>query len=191
MNNKRASYYKAVVIGGSAGSFSVVSKILANINPDFKYPIVICLHRLKHIRTGLLEGLKIKSKLPVIEPYDKDSLKGGNVYLAPSNYHMFVEFDSTISLTGEDVLNHSRPSIDYTFISSATSFREKMIGILLTGANKDGALGMKEVFHKRGYTIVQDPNTCDVDTMPKSALQLFEPDEVLSPDAIVDFLNNL
>ena len=113
------------------------------------------------------------------------------VYLAPSNYHLFVEFDSTISLSTEEVNNHSRPSIDYTFSSAATSYREKMIGIILTGANKDGAKGMLDVHKKNGYTIVQDPVTCDVDTMPKAALQLFTPDEVLSPEGIIDFLNKL
>lgn len=191
MIKSKVSYYKGIVIGGSAGSFSLVSKMLSKINPDFKYPIIICLHRLKHIRSGLLEGLKLKSNLPVIEPFDKDKIEGGNVYLAPSNYHLFVEYDSTISLSTENVLNHSRPSIDHTFFSAATSFREKMIGILLTGANKDGAKGIKEVHNKNGYTIVQDPKTCDVDMMTKSAMQLFNPDEVLSPEEIIDFLNSL
>jgi two-component system chemotaxis response regulator CheB len=191
MNSERASYLKAIVIGGSAGSFSIVCKILANINPEFKYPIIICLHRLKHVRSGLLEGLNVKSKLPVVEPFDKEVIKRGTVYLAPSNYHLFVEFDSTISLSAEEPHNHSRPSIDFTLSSAATSFREKMIGILLTGANKDGARGMSDVHFKKGHTIVQDPNTCDVDTMPKSALQLFTPDEVLSPEGIIEFLNKL
>ncbi len=191
MNTSITKYYKGIVIGGSAGSFSIVSKILAHIKPDFKYPIIVCLHRLKHIRSGLLEGLNLKSNLEVIEPFDKDSIEGGKVYLAPSNYHLFVEFDSTISLSTEDVNNHSRPSIDYTFSSASMSYREKMIGIILTGANKDGAKGMFDVHKKNGYTIVQDPVTCDVDTMPKSALQLFTPDEILSPEGIIDFLNKL
>ncbi|SMO57901.1 two-component system, chemotaxis family, response regulator CheB [Saccharicrinis carchari] len=191
MHQKKISSCKAVVIGGSAGSFSVVSKILSHIQADFKYPIIISMHRLKHLRTGLLEGLQIKSKLPVIEPFDKDRIEPGNVYLAPSNYHMFIEIDASISLSTEDVLNHSRPSIDYTFSSAATVFRDKMVGIMLTGANKDGAAGMKQVYDKNGYTIVQDPATCDMETMPKAVLQLFTPDQILSPQGIIDFLNNL
>ncbi|GAF01839.1 chemotaxis protein CheB [Saccharicrinis fermentans] len=187
----RERYYKGIVIGGSAGSFSIVSKILSHINADFKYPIIICMHRLKHIRSGLLEGLNLKSNLPVVEPCDKDKIEGGKVYLAPSNYHMFIEFDATFSLTTENVFNHSRPSIDYTLSSAANAFRDKMVGIILTGANKDGAKGMRDVNLKKGYTIVQDPVTCDVDTMTKSTLQLFEPNEVLSPDGIIRFLNSL
>lgn len=191
MQQNTAIKYKAIVMGGSAGSFSVVSKILSNINKDFKFPIIICMHRLKHIRSGLVEGLRLKSNLPVIEPFDKENIEGGKVYLAPSNYHMFIEIDATISLSTEEVYNHSRPSIDYTFSSAATSLREKMVGILLTGANKDGAMGMKEVHARNGYTIVQDPATCDVQTMPNAALQLFKPNKLLSPQGITDFLNSL
>lgn len=187
----RVEDYKAVVIGGSAGSFSVVSKILAKLNPDFKLPIIICMHRLKHVRSGLVESLNIKSNIPVVEPFDKQKIESGKVYIAPSNYHLFIEFDNTFSLSTEAVSNHSRPAIDYTFSSAATSFRGKVIGIILTGANKDGALGMKHLHAKKGYTIIQDPKTCDVETMTKSALALFKPNEILSPEQITSFLNKL
>jgi two-component system chemotaxis response regulator CheB len=183
--------FKIVVIGGSAGSFSVVSRILSQLDPAFPLPVVLCLHRLKHVRSGLVEGLNMKSNIPVVEPYDKDKLKPGVAMLAPSNYHLFVEFDSTISLSTEPVNNHSRPSIDYAFSSAAYAFREKTIGIILTGANKDGALGIKNIHEKKGYTIVQDPTTCDVDAMPQAALKLFTPDQILKPDEIVTVLNGL
>lgn len=183
--------FNLVVIGGSAGSFSVVSKILSQIRGDFGIPIVMCLHRLKHVRSGLVEGLSIKSNLQLIEPHDKEKMESNKVYLAPANYHLFVEFDGTLSLSTEDVLNHSRPAIDYTISSAGFAYREKTLGILLTGANKDGAQGMKDIYDKKGFTIVQDPATCDVDTMPKSALKLFTPDKILSPAEIIQFLNKL
>jgi two-component system chemotaxis response regulator CheB len=183
--------FKVVVIGGSAGSFSVVSKILSQLDPGFPVPLVLCLHRLKHVRSGLVEGLNLKSRIPVVEPFDKEKLKPGVAMLAPSNYHLFVEFDSTISLSTEEVYNHSRPAIDFAYSSAAYSFREKTLGIILTGANKDGAKGLKSIKDKKGYTIVQDPTTCDVETMPQSALKLFEPDQVLTPDEIVKVLNSL
>ncbi len=191
MSHLNSSNYKAVIIGGSAGSFSVVSKMLAKIKSDFPLPIIICMHRLKHVRSGLVESLNIKSNIPVIEPFDKDKIEPGKVYLAPSNYHMFIEYDNTFSLSTEDVLNHSRPSIDHSFISAATTYRNKLIGIILTGANKDGALGMKQIHNKQGYTIVQDPSTCDVETMTKSALKLFSPDQILAPEKILELLNTL
>lgn len=183
--------FRIVVMGGSAGSFSVVSSILANINPHFKIPIVMCLHRLKHVRSGLVEGLSLKSAIKVLEPNDKAKLEYNHVYLAPANYHLFLELDGSIALSTEESFNHSRPSIDHTLSSAAYVYRDKVLGILLTGANKDGAMGMKDIADKKGFTIVQDPATCDIDTMPKSALQLFNPDLILSPKAIVQFLNAL
>ncbi|NPA36448.1 MAG: chemotaxis protein CheB [Chlorobi bacterium] len=183
--------YKAVVIGGSAGSFSVVSKILSKMSPDFPLPVIVCMHRLKHVRSGLVEGLNLKSKIKVVEPCDKDKIEGNKVYLAPSNYHLFIEFDNTFSLSTESVHNHSRPAIDYTFSSAAYTYRDKVLGIILTGANKDGANGLKDIHDKNGTTIVQDPASCDIDTMTKAALNLFEPDYILTPEKIAEYLNQL
>ena len=187
-NNKR---YKAIIIGGSAGSFNVVSKILSKIDPDFPIPVIVCLHRLKHVRSGLVEVLNLKSKIKVIEPNDKEKIMGNRVYLAPSNYHLFIEFDSTIHLSTEEAYNHSRPSIDYAFSSAAFAYRDKVLGIILTGANKDGATGLKDIHDKNGTTIIQDPASCDIDTMTKAALNLFEPDYVFTPDKIAEYLNQL
>lgn len=185
------SDYKAVVIGGSAGSFALVLKLLSKINPAFPYPIIICMHRLKHIRSGLVESLNVKSKIPIVEPNDKDRIEKGKVYLAPSNYHMFIEYDGTISLSIEAMNNQSRPSIDYTLSSASVAYRDKLVGIILTGANKDGAKGLKDIADKKGFTIVQDPKTAEVATMPKSALQIMKPDLILTPEQILDFLNKL
>lgn len=185
------SDYKAVVIGGSAGSFALVLKMLSNLRADFDLPIIICMHRLKHIRSGLAENLDLKSSLKVIEPMDKERIEKGKVYLAPSNYHMYVEFDGSVSLSVEDMNLHCRPSIDYTLSSAAATYREKMVGIILTGANEDGAKGMKDIADKKGFTIVQDPATAEVPTMPKAALRVMKPNLILSPEGITDFLNKL
>jgi len=183
--------YKAIIIGGSAGSFTVVSKILSKMNPDFPIPVIVCMHRLKHVRSGLVEGLNLKSNIKVIEPNDKEKIVGNRIYLAPSNYHLFIEFDNTIHLSTEETFNHSRPAIDHAFSSAAYAYRDKVLGIILTGANRDGANGMKEIHFKNGTTIVQDPESCDIDTMPKAALNLFEPDYILTPDKITEYLNQL
>jgi two-component system chemotaxis response regulator CheB len=104
---------------------------------------------------------------------------------------MFIEYDGTFSLSTEKPLNHSRPSIDHTLTSAAYVYRNKLIGIILTGANKDGAKGMKDIADKKGVTIIQDPKTCEMDTMPKSVARLIEPDKVLSPEEILTYLNQL
>lgn len=183
--------YKAVVIGGSAGSFQGVVKILAQLPKGFPLPIIMCLHRLKHVRNGFVEALSIKSVVQVTEPNDKETIKKGNVYLAPANYHMSVELGNHFALSTEEMLNNSRPSIDITLGTSAFAYKEKLIGILLSGANKDGALGMKYIHDRGGLTIVQEPTECMIDTMPRSALAITQIDHILRIDQIVEFLKEL
>jgi two-component system chemotaxis response regulator CheB len=183
--------YKAVVIGGSAGSFQGVVKILAQLPKGFPLPIIMCLHRLKHVRNGFVEALSIKSVVQVTEPNDKETIKKGNVYLAPANYHMSVELGNHFALSTEEMVNNSRPSIDITLGTCAYAYKEKLIGILLSGANRDGALGMKYIHERGGLTIVQEPTECMIDTMPRSAMAVTKIDHVLRIDQIVQFLNEL
>ena len=183
--------YKAIVIGGSAGSFQGVVKILSCLPPDFELPIILCLHRLKHVRNGFVEALSIKSTKPVIEPHDKESIKKGRVYLAPSNYHLSVELGNSFSLSTEEMINNSRPSIDVTLESAAYVFRHRLIGILLSGANSDGAVGMKKIKDRGGLTIIQDPEECMIKTMPTAALNLTEIDYILNTEDITKFITEL
>ncbi|MFM8912581.1 MAG: chemotaxis protein CheB [Flammeovirgaceae bacterium] len=183
--------YKAVVIGGSAGSFQGIVKILSQLPKNFPLPIIMCLHRLKHVRNGFVEALSLKSTLQVVEPFDKESIKKGIVYLAPSNYHMSIELGNHFAMSTEEMVNNSRPAIDITLGTAGYVYREKLIGILLSGANRDGGLGMKHIKDKGGLTIVQEPTECMIDTMPKAALALTKIDHVLKIDQIVDFLKEL
>jgi two-component system chemotaxis response regulator CheB len=183
--------YKAIVIGGSAGSFQGITKILSQLPKTFPLPIIMCLHRLKHVRNGFVEALSIKSVFPVVEPYDKEQIKKGGVYLAPSNYHMSVELGNYFAMSTEEMMNNSRPAIDITLGTAAYVFREKLIGILLSGANRDGGMGMKHIKDKGGLTIVQEPTECMIDTMPKAALALTKIDHVLKVDDIVSLINEL
>lgn len=183
--------YKAVVIGGSAGSFQGIVKILSQLPKGFPLPIIMALHRLKHVRNGFVEALSIKSVVQVAEPYDKESIKKGIVYLAPSNYHLSVELGNHFSLSTEEMVNNSRPAIDITLATAAYVYREKLIGILLSGANKDGGLGMRHVKERGGLTIVQDPAECMIDTMPKAALAAAAMDHVLRVEEIVALFKEL
>lgn len=183
--------YKAVVIGGSAGSFQGVVKILSQLPKGFPLPIIMCLHRLKHVRNGFVEALSLKSVVQVTEPNDKENIRKGSVYLAPSNYHMSVELGNYFALSTEDMVNNSRPAIDITLSTCAYVYKEKLIGILLSGANRDGALGMKHIHDRGGVTIVQEPTECMIDTMPKAALALSKMDHIMKVDEIVQFLKEL
>ena len=183
--------YKALVIGGSAGSFPVITEILANIPKDFPLPILLCLHRLKDIREGFAEALNTKSKIKVIEPYDKQKIKKGFAYLAPSNYHLQVELGNTFSLSTDIMVKHSRPSIDVLFETTAFNFGKKTIGIILSGANSDGANGLKMVKNKGGLTIIQDPKEARISTMPVAASKVTDIDFVYSTQDIIKFLNKI
>ncbi len=184
------SNYKAVVIGGSAGSFQGIVKILSQLPATFPIPIIMCLHRLKHVRNGFVEALSIKSVFPVVEPYDKEPIKKG-VYLAPSNYHMSIELGNNFAMSTEEMINNSRPAIDITLGTAAYVYREKLIGILLSGANRDGGLGMKQIKERGGLTIVQEPSECMIDTMPRAAMSATKIDFVLKIDEIVSFMKEL
>ncbi len=183
--------YKAIVIGGSAGSFQVISSILQNLPADFALPIVMCLHRLKHVRNGFTEALNIKSNKIIEEPEDKTPIKKGKVYLAPANYHLGIELGNTFAVSTEEMVNNSRPAIDITFQSASYVYKNKLIGILLSGANKDGAAGMQKIVERGGLSIVQDPEECLIDTMPTAALNITDIDYTLKTAQIIDFLLRL
>lgn len=183
--------FKIVVIGGSAGSFQGIVKILSQLPEDFELPIIMCLHRLKHVRNGFVEALSLKSTTPVVEPYDKENIKRKKVYLAPANYHLSLELGNSFSLSTEGMINNSRPSIDVTLETAAFTYKSKAIGILLSGANRDGAMGMKRIKDRGGLTIVQDPAECMIDTMPTAALDLTTIDYTLKIDGIIEFLKEL
>ena len=183
--------YKAVIIGGSAGSFQVVTKIISSLPKDFPLPIFLCLHRLKHVRSGFVEALSIKSGLPIKEPHDKEPIKPGNIYLAPANYHMYIELGNKLTLSTEESVNHSRPSIDLSFMSAAYNYKQKLIGIILSGANKDGAMGLKKVKDYGGVTIVQDPKQCQVPTMTTASMQATKVDHVFKVEEIIFYLLKL
>ncbi len=184
--------YKLIIIGGSAGSFQLVTRILSKLPANFNIPVVLALHRLKHIRHGFVEALSIKSVLPVIEPLDKETLKPGKVYLAPANYHLYIELAGKFALSTEEPVNHSRPAIDLTFSTGAYCYKEKTVGIILSGANKDGAAGLKKLKDYGGLTIVQDPKEAQMPTMPVSAIdKTGSVDHIMKVDEIIRFLNGL
>jgi two-component system chemotaxis response regulator CheB len=133
----------------------------------------------------------IKSKLPVIEPDDKEQIRPGRAYLAPANYHMYIELGNRIALSTEEPVHHSRPSIDLSFITASQVYREKLIGIVLSGANSDGAMGLKKIKDNKGLTIVQDPEECQVKTMTESSLKATQVDHIFKTEEIIHFLLNL
>jgi two-component system chemotaxis response regulator CheB len=173
-----------IVIGGSAGSFSVVNRILASLPKTYSIPIIMCLHRLRDKKEGFKEALQLKSPLAVEEPNDKDPINYKHVYLAPANYHLLVEDRRSFALAITESVQYSRPSIDVLMESAADVFKDRLMGILLSGANKDGALGLKRIKDKGGFTVVQDPSECVMVTMPEAAIRATSVDVIAQSEEI-------
>ncbi len=183
---------KLIIIGGSAGSFLIITKIISSLPKDYPIPVVLVLHRLKHVKHGFVETLSVRSNMPIVEPFDKEKIKPGNIYLAPANYHLYIEVAGTFALSTEEPVNHSRPSIDLTFMTGGYAYRNKCIGIILSGANKDGASGLKKIKDYGGITIVQNPSNAQMPTMPIAAIERTKNvNHILNSDAIIKFLLSL
>lgn len=182
--------HKAIIIGSSAGCLDALSRILPSLPADYPYPIMVVVH-LPSDKDSLIAGLlNEKCELIVQEADDKIPLVGGHVYIAPPNYHLLVEDEEIISLSIEDEVLYSRPSIDVSFQSAADVFGSRLIGIILTGANNDGAMGLASVAAEGGITIVQDPQEAYVSTMPEFALSACPSAQIMNLVNITEFLKS-
>lgn len=183
--------FKAVVIGASAGGMHTINKLLSKLPENFLLPIIIVQHIAPTSDNYLIEFLNKNTKLNVKEVDEKEIIKKGNIYLAPPNYHILIEEDSSISLSADEKVNYSRPSIDVLFLSASDAFKEKLIGIILTGANADGSGGLLEIRRNGGLTIVQDPIEAETSIMPLSAIKIAEPQHILTIKEISKLLIEL
>ena len=181
--------HQAVVIGVSMGGMDALREIFMNLKDSFSTPILIVQHLHSHSDNYLANYLNKLTHLMVKEADEKEMIQSNKVYIAPANYHLIVEEDKTISLSTDDRVNYCRPSIDMLFESAAEAYGPDLIGVILTGANHDGADGMKKIKEKGGLLIVQDPATADVSTMPLSVIRQTYVDHVLSLKEISGFLN--
>ncbi len=175
--------YSIVAVGTSWGGLSALTKLLGALPADFPVPIVVVQHRGKDSERLLSHLLQDATALTVCEIEDKDPLAPGTVHLAPANYHTMVE-RGYLSLTIEEPVRFSRPSIDVTFASAADAYQSETIGVVLTGANEDGSRGLAQIVKQGGVALVQDPKTAEISTMPKSAIRAVPSAEVLPLDRI-------
>ncbi len=179
MAGKRRPPVEAVVIGTSAGGLAALSVLVAGLEATFRLPLLVVQHIPSGVPTQLAEIFQRKTGLHVKEADEKERVRGGTLYFAAPGYHLLVEQDTSLSLSQDDSVHFSRPSIDVLFESAADAWGERVAGILLTGANEDGAAGLEAIHRAGGLTIVQDPDEAEVDSMPRAALQRFAPDYIL------------
>ncbi|CAD5201348.1 chemotaxis protein CheB [Pseudomonas sp. FEN] len=175
---------EAVVVGASAGGVEALMSVFGALPAGFGLPIVTVLHMPEERRSQLAEVFGRRLALPVKEADDKESIVPGTLYFAAPGYHLSIELDRSFSFSCEERVHYSRPSIDYLFESAADTYGSHLMGILLTGANQDGAQGLAQIKRQGGLTVVQDPRDARVSTMPEAALTLHQPDYLLSLQGI-------
>jgi len=180
--------YEAIVIGVSSGGMNALKYLFSKLPADYRIPIIIVQHVSARSDNDWIKLLNAKSNLSIKEADEKEKIETGNVYIAPSNYHLMIEKDKTFSLTVDEYVNFARPSIDVLFESAAEAYKKKLIGIVLTGSNNDGTKGIKRIKECGGLAIIQDPKTAESPNMPASAIAAVQPDYILSLEKIVQLL---
>ena len=168
-----------VVIGGSAGGVDALIGLLPEIPVDYRSTVVCILHVPADRDSRLAELFDLRAALPVREARDKEQLEPGVIYFAGSGYHLSIERDRCFSLSCEPPVQFARPAIDVLMESAADAYGPAMAGILLTGANHDGADGMCRIRERGGLTIVQDPEEAQASAMPGEAIRRCAPHLVL------------
>lgn len=160
-----------IAIGCSAGGIDALKSILPSLRSPKLPPIVIIQHRGSEWPQILVPFFQEICALPVKEAESKEVAKNGHIYFAPAGYHLLLSDEMTFDLTVEEPVRFSRPSIDVFFESVADIKDLRGLGIILTGANDDGAMGLKKIVDHHGLAIVQDPKEAPFDFMPRAALE--------------------
>jgi two-component system chemotaxis response regulator CheB len=179
---------EAVVIGASAGGVGALLRLLPGLPAGYGRAVVAVLHVPEGRQSHLAGVFQARMALPVREARDKEDVASGTLYFAGSGYHLSVEGDRSFSLSCEAPMHFARPAIDYLMESAADVYGPALAGILLTGANYDGAAGLAAIGAAGGLTVVQDPQEAEAPAMPREAIRVRQPDLVLPLDDIHSLL---
>lgn len=179
--------FDLVVVGASWGGLQALRWLLEGLPGDFPTPLVVAQHRSTNSSDVMVRMLQAHSSLALSEASDKDAIESGHVYIAPPNYHLLVE-PGSLALSTDQFVHHSRPSIDVAFESAADAYADRLVGVILTGANTDGAAGLKRIRDEGGVTVVQDPATAARPEMPSAAIVAVKSAKVLPLRKIAPFL---
>ncbi|SRR6266542_1249888 len=183
--------YEAVVIGVSAGGLHALSIMLIELPADFPIPVIVTQHRSKDEKALLEEVLQAKCAIKIKQADEKEKIKGATVYMAPPDYHLLIEKNRSFSLSCDEHVHFSRPSIDVLFETAAEVYENKLVGIILTGASKDGAAGIKAIRKRGGVTIAQDPLEAEFPIMPQAAINTGSVQHIFTLEALKEFLFNI
>lgn len=179
---------RALLIGASAGAVEALSMILPCVPEDARIPLVVVVHLPPNRLSLLPELFAARCGARVREPLDKEPMSAGTIWFAPPNYHLLLEADTSFSLSIDEPINFSRPSIDVLFESAAEALGSGLCAVVLTGANADGANGARRIRERGGFVIVQDPSTAVATDMPSSAISLANPQIIATLPEIADLV---
>ena len=183
--------FDIIVIGTSWGGLDAVSRLLDGLHADVHQPIVVAQHRSRDSEDGMLMRLlQHHTRRVVSDPNDKTPLERDHVYLGPPDYHVLVE-EGHLALSTDAPVQYARPSIDVLFGSAADAYGRRAVGIVLTGANEDGAQGLAAIKNHGGVAIVQDPESSVRRAMPDAAIAATIADAVLPLEEIPHFVYGL
>lgn len=180
-----------ILIGGSAGSYGLLLKILELTPNPISTAICVVIHRHSFLSTSIEEDLTKLYNRPVLSIEDKMDIRENHIYFAPPGYHVLIDPSSTFSLDISEPVNFAIPAIDLLFESAAQVFQRKCTAFLLSGANHDGANGIRIIDNFKGYTYIQNPQEAIIDIMPKSALKLSKNTKTLSNEEIIKYFCSL
>lgn len=177
-----------LLLGGSAGSFKILFRIVKTLPPDFGKTVIIVIHRKKNFFSEIEKLFGDHSRMHLREVCDKDPIQNNTIYIAPANYHTLIENETQFSLDVSESVWYSKPSIDVTFESAADIFKSHCTAILLSGANQDGAQGLLKLRNCGSLTIVQNPADAEMADMPKAAMSIQAAELILDVEDIYQFL---
>lgn len=186
-----AALPRAVVIGASAGAVQALLHILPQLPGDYPAAILVAVHVPPDRGNVLVPLLQSRCRVAIKEAEDKEIVRAGTAYFAPSDYHLLVERDGGLALSADEAVNYSRPSIDVLFESAADAFGETLTGVILTGANADGAQGLRAVADAGGVAIVETPDSAYSSAMPEAAAAACPQARIMTLDDIAHHLAGL
>lgn len=182
---------EAVVIGASSGAVQALTYMLPQLPEDYRLPLLVVVHVPPDRDNMLVPNFQAKCRVQVREAEDKEPICGGVIYFAPPDYHLLVEADRTIALSADAPVFFSRPSVDVLFESAADVYGPALVGVILTGANQDGAAGLKSVADAGGFALVENPISAYAPMMPRAALNACPLAKTTSLESIASCLASL
>jgi len=187
----RLQSIEVLILACSAGGFKILFNMLRVLPSNLPIGILVVVHRNARYETNIEESIMAKSRIQVKVAEEKERIQPGTAYFAPAGYHLLIEPDHTLSLDISEPVNFCRPSIDVTMQSAADIYGSGTLAVLLSGANQDGAEGMRAIQHAAGLCIVQQPEQAEIKTMPEAAIKLGAADLILNNEELITFSQQL